>query len=143
MKTQSFYRTVIQLSGEDNQQTVERATAAVLHALRDRLTPDEADQVMAQLPRGLQQVWEAGDTLGRVPLKLHLTEFYDRVKREAKLGTGSEARWMTLSVFAALNLQISAGEAKDVLAQLPQDLKEIWLEAVEGASDLRRSSLSK
>jgi uncharacterized protein (DUF2267 family) len=36
---------------------------------------------------------------------------------------------MTLAVFAALKNQISPGEADDVLAQLPTDLKSLWLEA--------------
>jgi uncharacterized protein (DUF2267 family) len=36
---------------------------------------------------------------------------------------------MTLAVFAALKAQLSPGEAEDVMAQLPKDLKEPWMEA--------------
>jgi uncharacterized protein (DUF2267 family) len=36
---------------------------------------------------------------------------------------------MILAVFAALKEQISPGEAQDVMAQLPKDLKELWAEA--------------
>jgi uncharacterized protein (DUF2267 family) len=43
--------------------------------------------------------------------------------------TPREARWVTLAVFAALKEQLSPGEAEDVLAQLPKDLKEVWTEA--------------
>jgi uncharacterized protein (DUF2267 family) len=32
-------------------------------------------------------------------------------------------------VFAALKVQLSPGEAGDILAQLPRDLKEVWEEA--------------
>jgi uncharacterized protein (DUF2267 family) len=37
-----------------------RATTAVLRALRDRLTRDEADHAAAQLPRELKRLWAGG-----------------------------------------------------------------------------------
>jgi uncharacterized protein (DUF2267 family) len=36
---------------------------------------------------------------------------------------------MTLGVFAALKAQLSPGEAEDVMAQLPRDLKDVWEDA--------------
>jgi len=129
MTTISFYRTVIGETGEADRDRVKRVTAAVLHALRDRLTPDEANQVVAQLPRELKRVWEGGETRGRSPIKMHRREFYSRVRSEADLRSAREARWATVAVFAALKDQLSPGEAEDVLAQLPKDLKEVWEEA--------------
>ncbi|HLC42246.1 MAG TPA: DUF2267 domain-containing protein [Methylomirabilota bacterium] len=129
MTMQTFYQTVIQTSGESSQEAARRATAAVFHTLRDRLTPGEADQVAAQLPIELKDVWWAGDQTERRPLKVHRQEFYQRVVKEASLPSIKEARWVTLAVFAALKEQLSPGEAEDVLAQLPKDLKEVWLEA--------------
>jgi uncharacterized protein (DUF2267 family) len=101
----------------------------VLHTLRDRLTPEEADQAVAQLPRELKLVWEEGDRVDRKPTKLRRTEFYDRVQREAGLASVREARFLTIAVFAALKEQLSPGEAGDVLSQLPRDLKEVWEKA--------------
>lgn len=124
-----FYRIVMDASGEDNREIARRGTAAVLRALRDRLTPAEADQVAAQLPSELKEVWTEGDKVERRPLKMHRREFYDRVKQEARLASLRQAQWMTLGVFAALKEQLSPGEAEDVLAQLPKDLKEVWAEA--------------
>lgn len=129
MSTLTFYRTVIDASAEHRGEEAKRATAAVFHALRDRLTPEEADQVAAQLPRELKLVWWAGERYGRRPLKLHRDDFYRRVMAEARLDSVREARWMTTAVFAALKDQLSPGEAEDVLAQLPKDLKEVWSEA--------------
>jgi uncharacterized protein (DUF2267 family) len=129
MSTATFYRTVIDASTEHRREEAKRATAAVFHTLRDRLTPEEADQVAAQLPRDLKLVWWAGERCGRRPLKLHRDDFYRRVMAEARLESVREARWMTIAVFAALKDQLSPGEAEDVLAQLPKDLKEVWLEA--------------
>jgi uncharacterized protein (DUF2267 family) len=129
MTTQSFYQTVIDTSKERNLEAAKHATAAVFHALRDRLTPDEADQVVAQLPLDLKTVWEEGEEPERRPLKMNRDEFFERVRRETGLTSTREARWMTLAVFAALKKQLSPGEAGDVLAQLPKDLKEVWVEA--------------
>jgi uncharacterized protein (DUF2267 family) len=129
MSTATFYRRVMKTSGDEHRETAKRATAAVFHALRDRLTPQEADQVVAQLPTELKEVWAEGEAVERRPVKLNRQEFYERVKTDAGLPSTQQARWMTLSVFAALKEQLSPGEGEDVLAQLPKDLKEVWAEA--------------
>lgn len=130
MTAQAFYRNVMRTSGEDDHEVARKVTAAVLHALRDRLTRQEGGQVVAQLPMELKRLWEVGEeeTDGR-PVKMHRDEFYERVQQESGLQSVREARWMTLAVFAALKEQLSPGEAEDVLAQLPKDLKEVWTEA--------------
>jgi uncharacterized protein (DUF2267 family) len=129
MTTASFYKMVVETSGETDRERAKRATAAVFHALRDRLTPEEADQAVAQLPLELKEIWRSGERPEREPLKMSREEFYARVQAEAGLGSARDARWMTLAVFAALKEQLSPGEAEDVLAQLPKDLKELWAEA--------------
>lgn len=129
MSTLTFYRRVRDETGYDDREAVKRGTAAVLHALRDRLMPTEARQAAAQLPRGLKEVWSAGEMAGRRPTKLHRREFYERVRREGGLRSTREARFLTIGVFTALKEQLSSGEADDVLAQLPRDLKEIWEDA--------------
>lgn len=128
MTAQSFYRRVMDIGGVDAA-TAKRATAAVFHALRDRLTQREADQVFAQLPWELQLVWVAGEKEGRRPLRMNREQFYAKVKAAAGLESRREARTATLAVFAALERQISPGEAEDVHAQLPRDLKEVWEDA--------------
>jgi uncharacterized protein (DUF2267 family) len=129
MTTVEFYRHVMEETGEANRERAKRAAAAVLHALRDRLTPEEADQVAAQLPRELKAVWQEGERPGRRPVKMHRREFYERVRAEGGLASTREARWYILGVFAALKAQLSPGEAEDVLAQLPKDLKDVWEDA--------------
>jgi uncharacterized protein (DUF2267 family) len=131
MTMRAFYRTCTEVSGERSREAVKRGTAAVLHTLRDRLTPAEAAQVAAQLPRELKRVWSAGETPGRRPVRLNREAFLLRVRTEAGLPSAGAARWMTLGVFAALKAQLTPGEAEDVLAQLPKDLKELWAEPTE------------
>lgn len=129
MTTLSFYRKVIDETGETDREAIKRGSAVVLRALRDRLTPAEARQAAAQLPRELEAVWTAGESSKRKPLKMHRRDFYERVRREAALESIREARFLTIAVFAALKEQLSPGEGDDILAQLPRDLKEVWEEA--------------
>lgn len=105
------------------------ATKAVLQTLRDRLTPAEARQAMAQLPRELKQLWVAGELQDRRPLKLHRREFYELIRERAELPTMRKAELATDAVFAALKEQLSDGEADDIVAQLPRDLKFVWTQA--------------
>jgi uncharacterized protein (DUF2267 family) len=129
MTTLAFYRRVKDETGQADRSAVKRGTAAVLHALRDRLMPTEARQAAAQLPRGLKDLWNAGEKAERRPVKMHRQEFYERVRREAGLENVRQARFLTIGVFAALKEQLSPGEADDIEAQLPRDLKELWEDA--------------
>jgi uncharacterized protein (DUF2267 family) len=129
MTSAAFYRMVMNTSGEKRREVAKRATAAVFHALRDRLTPREADQLKAQLARDLKEVWQEGERPDRRPLKLSREAFFERVKAEMQTSSTRDVRWMILAVFAALKEQLSPGEAEDVYAQLPKDLKELWAEA--------------
>ena len=106
-----------------------RATAAVLQALRDRLTPEEAGQAAAQLPRELKAMWRSGEKPGRRPLRLHRPQFYELVRLQADLESMKRAERVTDAVFAAIKDQISPGEADDIVAQLPRDLKAVWVRA--------------
>src|ERR1051325_12237774 len=116
-------------TGFTDLETVERVTAAVMHALRDRLTPEEARQAAAQLPRDLKRVWFYGEARGRRPIKMHRKDFYERVRGEAGLAAPRDARIATTGVSAALKLTLSPGEGEDVMAQLPRDLKDLWVAA--------------
>jgi uncharacterized protein (DUF2267 family) len=129
MTRESFYRQVLSAAGRPNLEDTRNVTAAVFHALRDRLTLDEADQEAAQLPRPLKLIWWRGEVEGRRPVKMHQREFYARLRREAGLASEREARIATTAVFAALKAQLSPGEADDILGQLPKDLKTAWEEA--------------
>lgn len=66
MTAQSFYRRVHIEARRPSLADTSLVTGVVVHALRDRRTPDEADHAVAQLPRplellpwaGLKSVWE-------------------------------------------------------------------------------------
>jgi uncharacterized protein (DUF2267 family) len=129
MRAQNFYRQVLIEAGRPSFEDAKRVTAAVFHALRDRLTPDEADQAAAQLPKPLKLLWWEGERAEGRPVKMHRPAFYERVRREAGLASERETRQVIHAVFGALKTQLSPGESDDILSQLPKDIKPVWEDA--------------
>lgn len=129
MKARNVYSRVSVEADIDSLDDSRQATAAVLRALRDRLTPEEAAQAAAQLPRELKTLWASGRPALRQPMKLHRREFLERVRVDAGLKSLGQAEMVTDAVFAALKEQLSPGEASDIVAQLPRDLKAQWARA--------------
>jgi uncharacterized protein (DUF2267 family) len=127
MKPMGLYRRVVVEADLEDTESGKRATAAVLHNLRDRLTRIEGEQALAQLPRELKTLWAPAATPPR-PVKMHKGLFYERVAAEAELPLYA-ARAATDAVFAALKVLLSRGEADDICAQLPKDLKAVWEDA--------------
>jgi uncharacterized protein (DUF2267 family) len=125
MRPRAMYSRVSIEADLDSLAKSRQATGVVLRALRDRLTPEEGRQAVAQLPRELKALWRPDDAPG-LPAKMHRRQFVDRVQREAGLPSRRRAEILVDAVFGALKEQISRGEADDIEAQLPTDLKGVW-----------------
>jgi uncharacterized protein (DUF2267 family) len=129
-----------------DERRAEALTFAVFQELRDRLTGKEADDVAAQLPRGLKMLWMSFDRPERVVRRVHKSEFIGEVRRMAGLSDDAEAERAVVAVFAALQHLLGSptgqeGEAWDVFSQLPSDLKKMWLAAAKSPS--KRSVLGE
>jgi uncharacterized protein (DUF2267 family) len=129
MRARQLYSRVGVEAHLDSIEESRRATAAVLRALRDRLTANEAAHAAAQLPRELQLLWAGGPPPPSRPLKLRRPQFLERVRADAGLSSLEQAERVTDAVFAGLKDHLSEGEADDILAQLPRDLKTQWVRA--------------
>jgi uncharacterized protein (DUF2267 family) len=129
MQARHLYSRVSVEAGIDSIEDSRQATAAVLRALRDRLTADEAAHAAAQLPGELKRLWGSGRLPASRPLKLRRREFLERVRLDAGLRSVSQAEMVTDAVFAGLKEQLSPGESADISAQLPRDLKSQWARA--------------
>ena len=101
---------------------------AVLHALRDRLPPDEAVELSAQLPlliRGLY--FEGWDPSATPVLARSREEFLALVRpplRRAALDLWTERA--VRAVFKLLADHVSEGEIHDVRRALPAELADLW-----------------
>jgi uncharacterized protein (DUF2267 family) len=117
-----------------DEKRAETLTFAVFQELRDRLTPNEAADVAAQLPKGLKELWTSFDSSERQVRRVHEAEFIGDVRDMAALSNDLEAEDVVVAVFGALQASLGSptgqeGEAWDVMSQLPKDLKKLWLAA--------------
>jgi uncharacterized protein (DUF2267 family) len=119
-----------------DERRAEGLTFVVFQALRDRLTPNEAGDVAAQLPTRLKHLWQDGDRPDRQVERTRKLEFLGRVRQSSGLPDMAEAERAVTAVFSALQTLLGSptgreGEAWDVFSQLPKDLKALWLAAGE------------
>jgi uncharacterized protein (DUF2267 family) len=103
------------------------ALRSVLHALRDRLTVEEAAQLGAQLPmlvRGFY--YEGWDPTGKPVKERHQEQFLAHVKQDFRNDERVLPEKLVRAVFTLLSHHISGGEIKDVKHTLPAELRSLW-----------------
>jgi uncharacterized protein (DUF2267 family) len=111
----------------------ERMIGAVFSALSARLTPDEGEQFIAQLPMSLKELWyhEIATRLCKGEkeiVKLSKDQFLAKIQTEGHLSSAGDAEFIARCVIHVLKEAISPGEVQDAVAQLPSDLKA-WVSA--------------
>jgi uncharacterized protein (DUF2267 family) len=103
------------------------ALRATLHALRDRLTIQEAAQLAAQLPLLIRGVWFEGWKPRDKPAAIrHIDEFYAAVERELRRDSNISVSAVVRAVFKLLANHVTGGEITDVVRVLPNELRALW-----------------
>ena len=125
--TNAWLKEIMEVTGPDRHRAY-RVLAAVLHALRDRLTVDEAAQLGAQLSilvRGLYyDQWHHPS--GKPERLRHKDEFLAAVAAELDDIGPINPELATRAVFSVLERHIAPGEIEDIKATLPAHLRELW-----------------
>jgi len=99
---------------------------SVLHQLRDRLTPEEAIELGAQLPIIVRGIYYEGWRPSRTPEKVRSRQrFLDEVTMKL-LPRRVPAEAAVRDVFSLIAHHCDPGEVADVIGQLPADIKELW-----------------
>jgi uncharacterized protein (DUF2267 family) len=104
------------------------ALRTTLHALRDRLSVEEAAHLGAQLPMLVRGFYYEGWHPAGKPLKEHSKEaFLAHIETEARaLDFDPEAA--ARAVFGLLAARVTAGEIADVKGVLPRPIRALWPE---------------
>lgn len=104
-----------------------RLLRAVLHQVRDRLSPDELAQFSAQLPLLVRGMLFEGWMPKRIPVK---DRSIDSLAKELEEAMGDDREFRGVQdiryVFELLNNRISDGEVEDVRARLHEKLRALW-----------------
>ena len=112
--------------GTEDRQSAYRVLRAVLHAVRERLTVDEAAQLAAQSPELIRGIYYEGWDPSRTPASYHdRRPFLDRIAAEGALAGESEASFAAEAVMDVVRRHISAGEYEQVLHALPRPVRAV------------------
>jgi uncharacterized protein (DUF2267 family) len=98
----------------------ERTSVAVLQALCDRLSGDEAHDLLSELPARLKTAVVVSPSA----LPLSVEDFLDVVADDLEI-PAEEARQRVRAVFATLREAITLGEFRDVLEQLDPEYADL------------------
>jgi uncharacterized protein (DUF2267 family) len=109
-----------------------RVLSAVLHCLRDMITPQESLDLISQLPLYIKAVYVNGWRISEKPNRLKkLDDFLLSVKVYAKqtaekdFGDIANTKRDVEAVFRVIRKHVSPGEIKDVKSQLPEAIAEL------------------
>jgi uncharacterized protein (DUF2267 family) len=110
-------------AGLDTAEDAEAALKVVLESIVRRLTPDEADDLIAQLPSLLQPTLKA---VQPGPDKGVTREAIERKLIRRLDVEPSRASQLVAAVGSAVAQSVSAGQIEDVRVQLPRDLRDVF-----------------
>jgi uncharacterized protein (DUF2267 family) len=103
------------------------ALRAVLHALRDRLSVEEAADLAAQLPMVVRGFYYEGWRPSGKPLRERKKEeFLAHVAREFPPPPFDDTEEIVRAVFRLLEHRITGGEISDIKSSLPAQIRELW-----------------
>jgi uncharacterized protein (DUF2267 family) len=103
------------------------ALRSVLHALRDRLRPEEAAGFAAQLPLLVRGIFYEGWHPAGKPLRTHKQEeFLAPVAAAFRGDQLIPPAEVARAVFTVVKRHMTAGEVADVIAALPGDIQSLW-----------------
>lgn len=119
MNQKEFLESVT-VRGRLSPQQAERLTEATLTVLADRISAGEAEDLAAQLPKGVRDWLVSKEEPAQ---KFDLEEFIRRVSERTAvdLDTATRAAWAVLST---IRRAVTTGEFEDMLAQLPKEFGE-------------------
>lgn len=126
-KTNLWFKEIMdEMHWEDRHQAY-LALRAVLHTLRDRLSPEEAAQLGAQLPLLVRGIYYEGWTpTGKPTKERHQAQFLEKIAGYFSKEPHIDAAGIARAVFHVLDRHISEGELKDVKHTLPKELLLLW-----------------
>jgi uncharacterized protein (DUF2267 family) len=102
------------------------ALRAVLHALRDRLTVNDASHLAAQLPMLIRGFYYEGYRPAGKPVGARKkSDFLAHVATECADESRNDGR-VTRAVFQVLAKHVTAGEIEKIKGALPEDIRSLW-----------------
>ena len=113
--------------GWQDKQRSYRVLRAVLHAIRNHLTVDEATDLGAQLPTLIRGIYYEGWNSGKNPVRMrHAEEFVAAVQSAYGAEPIRDADLAIRAVVDLLDSHITAGEMKDVREAFTREIRVLF-----------------
>lgn len=103
---------------------------ATLHAVRDRIGPENASHLGAQLPMLIRGLYYEGWRISGAPSKeRHVETFVDHVLAEMQPTLFDDPDQAVCAALAVIRSMIDPGEALKLIHLFPKELRDFWLAA--------------
>lgn len=126
-KTHVWLREIMERLETADRHQAYMALKSTLHALRDRLSIEEAAQLGAQLPMVIRGLFYEG---WRPAIRPERASSWEDFMKPVYLAVCQNGGWtpdeVVSAVFDVLARHVSSGEIDDVIAQLPRDIRALW-----------------
>jgi uncharacterized protein (DUF2267 family) len=127
--TNVWLQEIMDLMEWDDRKRAYHALRIVLHALRDRLSVDEAAALGAQLPMLIRGIYyENWSPHGKPVKERRKRDFLAHVEEAFEESPTADAEDVCRAVFQVLTHHVSVGEIAHVKATLPEEIRELWKE---------------
>jgi uncharacterized protein (DUF2267 family) len=126
-KTNTWLKDIMAELGWEDYARAYHALRAVLHALRDRLTVEEATDLAAQLPMLIRGFYYEGwNPSGKPLLDRKKDDFLAHVSRQFGDDPHVDVERVTQVVFAVISNHVTSGEIEDIKRCLPNNIRSLW-----------------
>lgn len=134
-KTNIWLKEISETLGRDNRRLAYRALRAVLHALRDRMTVEEAAHLSAELPMLVRGIFYEQYRPTDMPAKIRdQQEFLDTINREIADATELTPQEAAKAVFLCLNTHVNPDQARHVRDMMHGSIRQLWPEITQRAA---------
>jgi len=104
-----------------------KVLSATLHAVRDRIGPDNAVHLGAQLPILMRGFYYEGWHPARTPTRQrHKGDFLESVNGEVFRGLGIDPDRAVRAVFRVMSNRLDPGELEKLISLFPDELRDLW-----------------
>jgi uncharacterized protein (DUF2267 family) len=128
-ETNEWLAQLLELGPFENEAQAYSHLRAVLHALRDRLTVEEAVHLAAEMPMLVRGFYYEGWRPALAPNDQDTrSEFLDKVRQSlnGQLTTDASLEPAVTAVFRLLDERIEDGQVRHVRSQLPEAIDALW-----------------
>lgn len=126
-ETNLWLKAIMDRLQTDDRHLAYLALRATLHALRDRIGPETAVHLAAQLPMLIRGLYYEGWRLRASQTRERTrADFLEHVRSELPKGSDIDCDFAVRGVFEVMWSKLDMGEIGKVIGVLPEELKDLW-----------------